>query len=120
MLDKRDNAAFVAEHLPLLGPFISQRDLQSLVQEGQLSQPLDQDIKAEFNGLKNLCIRFKRNLCAVLLSFPGRFQSSLRFSALVSLLVDLSFLLYFQLQPLRQRVDHRDSDTVESARNLVS
>ena len=51
---------------------------------------------------------------------PVTNQIAERRAALVGLLVDLLVAPDLQLEPLRQRVDHRDADAVQAARDLVA
>ena len=57
---------------------------------------------------------------AALLRRAGDFEVAGRLAALVFLLVDLAVAPDFQVELLRQRVDHRDADAVEAAGDLVA
>src|SRR5438046_34680 len=66
VLDERHDPALVPEDL-LLGrllAFVLERDLQALVQEGQLAQTLGQDVEAELRALEDFGVRLERDLGA--------------------------------------------------------
>ncbi len=96
------------------------RDLQALVQEGQLAQPLRQNVVAVVDLLEDFLVGVKGQLGAGFLSLAGDLEFSGRVAALVGLLPHLAVAPDLQIQPVRQCVDHRDAHTVQSARNLVA
>ena len=69
--------------------------------------------------LKISGIGLERHLGAALLGDADGRELVDRIAAPVLLIVGLAVALDLQLQQLRQRVDHRDADAVQTARNLV-
>ena len=58
MLDERDDSALVLEYLLFdrLFPLVLERDLESLIQKGELTKPLRQHVEAEVERLEDLPI----------------------------------------------------------------
>ena len=94
-------------------------DLDASIQERQLTQPLRKYIKAELRGLENLAIGLERHPRAALFRLAYFLQRSLRVAAPVALLVHLAVALDFDFERFRQRVDDRNTDTVQAAGNFV-
>ena len=93
---------------------------EAAVEVRQLAQPLGQDLEAELGPLEDLRVGLERHLGAASLRHADRRQLGRRIAAPVLLVVGLAVALDLQLQPLRQRVDHRDADAVQTARDLVA
>ena len=90
------------------------------VEERELAQPLRQRVEAELDGFEDLRVGLERDLGAARLGRAGDQQIGLRRAALVGLLIDLLVAPDLELEPLRQRVDDRDADAVQTARHLVA
>src|SRR5207245_9639895 len=121
VLDERHDPALVAEHL-LLGQLLAlvlERDLQTLVQEGQLAQALGQDVEAKLRALEDLGVRLERDLRAAPFGLAGNLQGSGGLAPLVALLEDLAVLPDLHLPPLRARGHSRAPTPVEAARHGV-
>src|SRR5690349_4572525 len=121
MLDEGDDTALVEKHLLLcrLFPLVLQRDRQALVQEGQFTQTLGQDIETVFQRLENLTVRFESDFGPSALGDAGVVERGSGLSALISLLEHLAILPNFQLQPFRERIHYGNADAMETARNRV-
>ena len=120
VLDKLRDPALVTERLLARGLLLLQLDFEPLVQEGQLAQTRGQDVVVKFDDGENLAVREEGDLCAGALRFADRLQLRHGPSALVALVIHVSIAPHFDFQPLAQRVDARDADAVQPARNLVA
>ena len=79
-----------------------------------------QRVEAVLGRLENLRVRLEGDLGAALLGRAGGLELRGRHAALVGLLVDLAVAPDFELEASRERVDDRDADAVETARDLVA
>ena len=118
--DERDDAAFVVELVALAVALVVERDENAAVQERELAQALRQDVEAEDRRLENLRVGLEGDLRAAPLRRAGDFERGRRRAALVGLLVDLAVAPDFEVERLRQRVDDRDADAVQTAGHLVA
>ena len=96
------------------------RDRDAAVEERELAQPLRQRVEAELGRLEDLRVGLEGDLGAALLGRAGRLEIGGRRAALVGLLVDLAVAPDLELERLRERVDDRDADAVQTARHLVA
>ncbi len=121
MFDEGHDPALVEKVLFLgrLLPLVLERDRQALVQEGELAQPLGQHVEAEVERFEDLPVRLEPDFRAAPLGFPGALERRIGLAALVSLFEHLAVLPDFQFEPFGQRIDDRDADAVETARNGV-
>src|SRR5919106_1300259 len=115
VLNKRDDAALVAEDLLFFFSLIFEGDRQSLIEERQLAQPLSQGIEAELQDFENLTVRLERDLRSALLRLTGRGERSQWFATLILLLEHLTVLPDFQLQPFGECIHHRDANAMKTA-----
>ena len=95
-------------------------DRDAAVEERQLAQPLRQRVEAELGRLEDLLVRLEGDLGAALLGRAGDLEIGERIAALVRLGVDLPVAPDLELERLRERVDHRHADAVQTARHLVA
>ena len=119
ILHEGDDSAFVEELMDLLGPFVGDLDPHPGVQEGHLPQPLGKDIVGKFGGLEDLAVGKEGDLRTTFFGFANHCQRTVRHTAVVRLAENSAVTAYFQLQPLGQGVNHRDTDAMEAARHLV-
>jgi hypothetical protein len=119
MLDEFSDAAGETELDGFVAALVGERDFQAFVQEGELAQPLRQNVVAVLVVLKNRGIGMKRNLRAGLASFSRALQLGLGFSFVVGLFPHFAVAPDFEFQPVGQRVHHRDAHAVQPARNFV-
>ena len=120
--DELGDAALIVE-LGLLGgagALVGERDFQALVQKGHLTQALGHSVIAELGLGKNLGVGVEINFRAGLLGFAGARQPPGGLAALVGLLEDVTVAPDFQVEPVRERVHHRNAHTVQSARDFVA
>ena len=120
VLDERVDAPFVQELVALAVPFVVDRNRDAAVQEGQLAEPLRQRVEAVIGRLEDLRVRLERDSRAALLRRARDFELSGRIASLVGLLVDLPVAPDLGIECFRQRVDDRQPDAVEAARDLVA
>jgi hypothetical protein len=95
------------------------RDRHAGVEERELAEPLRQRLEAELDDLEHRRVGLERDLGAALVGRAGDLEIADRRAALVALLMHLSVAPDLELEPFRQRVHDRDSDAVETARDLV-
>src|SRR5438105_3988889 len=121
MLDERHDSALVLEYLLFdrFFPFILERDLESLVQKGELPKPLRQHVEAEVECLEDLPVGLERDFCATAFGFPSHFERGSRLAAFVALLEHLAILPYLQLEPFGEGVDHRNPNAVKPAGHRI-
>ncbi len=95
--------------------FVGQRDLQALVQEGQLAQALGQRVEVVLGDGENLFVGKEVDFGAALLGVAGLAQLAVRAALGVSLLPDISFAPDFEVQLMAERIHARDANAVQSA-----
>ena len=110
----------VLELVALAVALVVDGDEDAAVQERELAQALRERVEAVFGGLENLRVGLERDLRAAALRRAGDLEVGDRSAALVALLVDLAVAPDLEVEPLRQRVDHRHADAVQAARHLVA
>ena len=108
---------------------VGQHDAHAGIQEGELAQPVLQRRIVELDHGEGLGRRQEGDLAAraaligarqlVLLVGAGDLQRRVGIAVREAHLVDLAVAADLQLQPGRQRVDHRDADAMQAARDLV-
>src|SRR5215470_1775071 len=119
VLDELDDPALVEEGVGALVALVLDDDFQSLVEEGELAQPIRESIEGEGRLLEDLRVRLEANDRAVLRAFFSLGERTGGHPVLVALSPHVAAAADLQLQPLAQRVHHRDADSVESAGHLV-
>src|SRR6266478_124359 len=119
MLDEFGDAAGKTKLRALLGALVGERDFQALVQEREFAKALRQRVEAEGGLIENGSIRVKRDFRSRFTGFSGLLQLGSGLAFFVGLLPNAAVPRNFQLQPIRERVDHGDADAVQAAGNLV-
>ena len=119
VLDELDDAALVEEGVAALVALVLDDDLEALVEEGQLAEPVRQRVERERRLLEDLRVGLEADDGPVLGRLLAGGEVALRHAVLVALGPHSPFAADLDLEPLRQRVDHRDPDAVEAARDLV-
>src|SRR6184192_4504061 len=119
MLHEFGDTAGKPELRSLLRALVVQGDLQSLVQEGQLAQPLCERVEAVGGLFKDAGIGVERNFRPGLARFAGLLQLGSGLALLVALLPHRTLARDFQLQPIGKRVDHGNAHAVQAAGNFV-
>ena len=131
IFDELDQAAVIDElqalHVGMAR--VGQDDAHAGIQEGEFAQPVFQRAVVELDHGEGLGRREERDLAAaspligagrlVLLVCAGDRQRRVGDAMGEAHFVDFAVAADFQLQPGRQRVDHRDADAVQAARHLV-
>ncbi len=119
VLDEFRDAAGKLEFCGFLCALVGKGDFQALVQKGHLAQALSKRIEAIFNLIENRWIRMKRNFRPRLARLAGLLQLRSGLALFVGLLPYLAVTRNLQFQPIGKRIDHRNADAVEAARNFV-
>jgi hypothetical protein len=120
VLDEFDDAALVEEGVVATVALVLDDDLETLVEERQLAEPVRQRIEGERHFLEDRRIRLEPDDRAVLLGgFAGRQRARGRAALLVPLGPHLAAAPDLEFQPLAECVHHRDADAVQTARHLV-
>ncbi len=117
VLDEVGDAALVA---PLLvrrrvGALVAQRDGQALVEEGHLLQPAGQRHVVEVDGLEDVRVGPEGDRGAVLAGGGAALDRAGRLAVGVGLRPHVAVEVDLDLEPARQRVDHRHADAVQAA-----
>jgi hypothetical protein len=101
-------------------PPVCEHDLDAGVEEGELAQPVLQRLEVELHHGEGVGGGEERHLGAALPARgSGDLQRSLRHAVAKLHHVLVAALPDPQLQVGRERVDHRDADAVQAARDLV-
>src|SRR6266545_1049872 len=119
VLDELDDAALVEERVGALVTLVLDDDLETLVEEGHLAEAVRQRVEGERGLLEDLRVGLEANDRAVLRGLLSRREVALGRAILIPLRPDLAAPPDLELQPLGERVDHRDPDAVQAARHLV-
>ena len=120
ILDEGNDAAFIVEIVMLiLFPFIVNGDPDAGIEEGEFAQPLGKDVEGKIDGLENGVVGEEGNLGAPFLRLTDRLQGSGGITVGVGLPPEFAVAADLQVQLLRQGIDHRDADAVETAGHLV-
>ena len=119
VLDERNDPALVEELVLLVVALVLDEDAQAAVQERQLPEPLGQHVEAEVDGFEHRRIRLEGDARTPFLGGARFLERRQGLAALVGLLVHLAVALDLDLEVLRQGIDHRQPDAVQSARDLV-
>jgi hypothetical protein len=121
MGDEVDDAALEAEVSVLAaGPLVQQLEPQAARQEGHLAQPLGQRVELEVGLVEDLDVGPEDGRGAGQLGSLTPCQGAERVAALVLLRPHVPVTAHLHPQVLRQRVHHRDADTVQPAGHLVA
>ncbi len=121
VLDEALHAAFEDELVGLRGgqPLVPDRYLDTLVEEGELPQPVCQDVKVVGSGLEDSLIGLEPYRRAPLVRVADDLDRLFGDADQVFLKVDLSFQVHVRFAPGREGVDDRYADAVETAGHLV-
>ena len=117
--DEFHDPAVEVELVRLVGALVAQGDRQTVVQVGELPQPLRKNLETELGALEDLGIRFEGHLGAGLLRHTDGLQRRHGIALAILLVPGLALALDLQLEQLGQRVHHRNADAMQTARNLV-
>src|SRR3984893_3145376 len=120
VFDELDDAALVEEGVARPVALVLDDDLESLVEERELAQTVRERVEGEHGLLEDLAVRLEAHDGPVLRGLLPHGELAGGHPALVALRPHVALATDLDLEPLRQRVDHRDADAVESARDLVS
>src|SRR4051812_5409947 len=119
--DEVDDAALVLEaRLEALAALVAEVDLQALREERHLAEALLEDGAVVLDRLEDLEVRQERDARAAAVRLTPLRELRRGGPALVGLGVLAAVAPDGQVQPLRQRVDDRHADSVETAGDLVA
>ncbi len=100
-------------------PLIFDDDFDSLVEKGELPQPLGEYVEAEIDVVKNLYIGLEAEDRSPAACFTHHRHGDERCSPFIFLMIDLSFAVHKYLAPFGEGVYDRNTHTMQSARYLV-
>src|SRR5882724_13533316 len=95
--------------------FIDQADLQALVEERELAQPLGQGVEVVFGHCENRAIGEKMDLCPTLLGRPRLLQLGNRNSLGILLLIGMQVFPDLYVELFAERVHAGNTNPVQSA-----
>src|SRR6185295_1464651 len=104
VLDELDDAALVEKGVAAAVPLVLDDDLEPLVEEGELAEPVRERVEGEGGLLEDLRVGLEPDDRAVLGGLVGRGQLALRNAVLVALRPHLVLPADLELEPLRERV----------------
>ena len=114
--DEVPDPTFGVELVPILTlAFVDQDDPQTLRQEGGLAQALDEDLGRPLELVEDLEVGEEGDRRPGLRCRPGLLEVGRRFASGELLVEDLAVTVDVDLQPLRKRVDHGDTNAVQAA-----
>ena len=119
MLDKLDDAPFVAELFLLIRTLIAKPDPHAAVQERQFLEPFQKCIGRKIGDLEDAIVGLECCLGADLFGRANTRDRTLRNATLIFLLVDVVVATNFDLAPLRKKIDDGHSDSMQPAGCLV-
>jgi hypothetical protein len=119
VLDEFGDAASESEFGFLVAALVVERDFQALVEEGQLAEALRKRVEAVDDLVEDRRIGVKRDFCTRLARLAGGFELRSGDSFFVGLLPDFAVAPDFEIEPVGERVDNGDADTVQAAGNFV-
>ena len=118
--DELDDAALVEEIVLLAVALVLEDDAQPLVEEGELAQALGERVEVVLENLEDLLVGEERDLRPRPLGLADLLDRGDRFAAAIALLVDMPAAADLDLEPLRQGVDHRNTDAVQAAGDFIA
>ena len=107
-----DNSAFVTEIVGLTVAFVFNLDAYTAVKERKLLKSFDEDIVSIFSIRKDLTIGFEGGFSTSLGCNPRLAHWPGRHAAFVRLSPNFPIAANLHLAPLRQEIDHGDTNTV--------
>ena len=100
---------------------VAEDDLEALVEEGHLAEPLDQRLGAELDLFHDRAVGPERDGRAVLVGVADALEAGDRLAAVDERhRVPAAVAADLHLEPARQRVHDRDADAVQTAGDLVA
>ena len=120
VLDEALDAARIGEVLALAVALVDELDLDAVVEERELADALGEDLVVELDAAEGLDGGHEVDLGAAPVGVADLRQRRDRLAATELHLVDLAVAPDPELQPVRQRIDDRDTDSVQTAGHLVA
>src|SRR5256885_2401051 len=120
VFDEGADTALEVEGVVEIDALIAQQDGQRLVEEGKLAQPVGHDVPVKAELFEDFRIRPESNVGAGGIGLADDLQGRDGCTATVFLVMLLAVPHDGDLQPLGERVDDREPDTVQPARHLVA
>ena len=119
MLDEAGDATFVAELSVAVGAVVVHPNAYPPIEKRELAQPLGEGVVLEFLLREDLAIGPEADLRADLFGLAYGGDRLLRNTAVIDLVPDAPVALDFELESLRERVDHRDANAVKATGDFV-
>src|SRR5262249_492230 len=119
VLDELTDAPGVVEADLLFVSLVLELDLEPLVEEGELAQPVGENVEAEGRDLEDLGVRVEANRRPSVRRLLAGLQITLGLAAIVALRVEATVAPDLDLEPFGQGVHDGHSDAVEAAGYLV-
>ncbi len=119
MGDEGLQAAFVLENLRFLVALVIELDAQARIEEGQFAQALGESFINEGDVGENLRARLEAQGGAAFIGVADGGERRLRLAQTVFLTMDFAVAPDGEFQKLRQGVDHRHADAMQTAGDLV-
>ncbi len=117
--DEGLETTLVLEYFALLVALVHQFNAHPGIQEGQLAQTLGQGVVIERDIRENLRAGLEAQRRAPLRRIAHCHQRGLGHSQPIFLAVQLALAANVELEEIRQRIDHRHADPVQTAGDLV-
>ena len=119
--DEVTDAALGVELVTRLGlPLVDQDDAQALREERGLAEPLHERVARPLDLLEDLGVGEEADRRAGVGRLPDLEHLGGRLAAAELLAIRLAVTVHLGDQPLRESVDHGDTDAVQAARDLVA
>ncbi len=119
VFDEFDDAALVVEFVVLGGLLVLEENSRAAIEEGELLQPLVENVVRELGGLEDLSVGLEGGFGAVLGCSADTLDGAGGNAAFVFLLPDVAVAGDFDLAPFGKEVDDGDADAVQTAGGLV-
>src|SRR5437660_9573720 len=110
---------FVEKLVRLFGPLVVDADADSRIQESFLTQALRERVEVEFGYFEDLVVVFERYFRSAPFGLASRLEPRRGYAANVLLLISRAVSPNLDPQQLGEEVHYRNTDAVQSARNLV-
>src|SRR5262247_1221423 len=113
MLDEFDDPALVEKRVAPRVALVLDHDLEAAIEERELAQPVAQRVEGKRRVLEDRGGRLEADDRAGLLRGAGRGEGTGRHTELVALRPLLAVAADLELEPLAERIHHRDPDAVQ-------
>src|ERR1700730_816317 len=119
VLDEFSNTTGKTKFSGFFRAFVGERDLETFVEEGVLTQACGEGIVAEDGLFENAGIRMERHSSAGFAGLAGLLQLGGGLAFFIALFPDGTVALNFEFEFIRKRIDDGDADAVETAGDFI-